>query len=285
MQPGWNEKQLLTAITPLTAKDLEQFRSRFLSHLHLEAMIVGNMTEAEAKQNLKRVTATLKPTLTEHQVPRLTEMSLEGKNLTHKPELSHNDNAWLKYYQPAETDGAESYPSQARWMLLAHILQSPYYHEMRTQQQLGYVVFASYHPTLKVPGLSLLVQSPSHTPEQIQSLSDKFMGNFTQGFADISEQEFTEQKAGLLANILDSDDRLQERAQRLWREMALDEINFDRREQLAEAVKALQVEDLRQLLNEIADQKTGVLTVQYLSGSTTFTEADTLRSGLKVVQR
>lgn len=285
MQPGWNEKQLLAAIEPLTAKDLEQFRSRFLSQLHLEAMIVGNMTETEAKQNLKLVTATLKPTLTENQVPRLQEMSLEGKSLTHKPELSHNDNAWLKYYQPAETDGAESYPSQARWMLLAHILQSPYYHEMRTQQQLGYVVFASYHPTLKVPGLSLLVQSPSHTPEQIQSLSDAFMGNFTQNFAAISEQEFTEQKAGLLANILDSDDRLQERAQRLWREMALDEISFDRREQLAEAVKALQVEDLRQLLNEIADQKTGVLTVQYQSGSKTFTEANTLRSGLKVVQR
>lgn len=285
MQPGWNEKQLLAAIEPLTAQDLEQFRSRFLSELHLEAMIVGNMTEAEAKQNLQLVTATLKPVLTEQQVPRLTEMSLEGKNLQHQPELSHNDNAWLKYYQPATSDGADSYASQARWMLLAHILQSPYYHEMRTQQQLGYVVFASYHPTLKVPGLSLLVQSPSHTPEQIQSLSDGFMANFTQAFADISEQEFTEQKAGLLAKILDSDDRLRERAQRLWREMAMDKTHFDRRERLAEAVKSLTTDDLRQLLQKIADDKTGVLTVQYQSGSKTFTNAEKLRASLKAVKR
>lgn len=283
MQPSWNEKQLLSAIEPLTAKDLQMFRTRFLSQLHLEAMIVGNMTKDEAQQSLNLVSETLKPTLAEHQIPQLSEMSLEGQSLKHTPELNHNDNAWLKYYQPANTATADSYPSQASWMLLAHILQSPYYHEMRTQQQLGYVVFASYHPILKVPGLSLLVQSPSHTPEQIESLSDSFMHQFSKDFADISEQEFAEQKAGLLANILDSDDRLQERAQRLWREMAQDETNFDRRERLAEAVKKLQIGDILQLLHNITEQNKSNLTIQYQSGGENFTSADQLRSQLKVI--
>ena len=285
MQPGWSEKQLLSAIAPLTAEDLKQFRSRFLNQLHLEAMIVGNITETEARNSLKRVTDSLQPALTEDQVPRLTELSLKGDAVQHTPALNHNDNAWLKYYQPADADNATDYASQARWMLLAHILQSPYYHEMRTQQQLGYVVFTSYHPTLKVPGMSLLVQSPGHTPEQIQSLSDAFMTQFSSGFAAISDQEFTEQKAGLLAKILDSDDRLQARAQRLWREMAMDETHFERRERLADAVKNLQAKDLHQLLQEITEGKTGTLTVQYQPGTTRFTEAETLRTGLTPVKR
>ncbi|MDX1396941.1 MAG: insulinase family protein [Oceanospirillum sp.] len=286
MQPGWNEEQLLAVIEPLKVQDLEAFRQRFLSQLHLEGMIVGNFTEAEARANLEKVSEILQPQLTEAEVPRLQEMNLGSKKLQHTPALQHNDNAWLKYYQ-ADTaqSGAAPYKEQARWMLLAHILQSPYYHEMRTQRQLGYVVFASYHPTLKIPGLSLLVQSPERTPDEIRELSDAFMSTFSDRFTSISEQEFTEQKAGLLANILDSDDRLQARVQRLWREMAMDETHFERRERLAEAVRNLTAEELRQLLQQLSEDQTGILTVQYQSGSTTFTDAETLRAELTPVSR
>ncbi|WP_417599191.1 insulinase family protein [Oceanospirillum sp.] len=283
MRPAWNEEQFLTAIEPLTTKDLEDFREVFLSQLHLEGMIIGNMTKAEATSSLKSVMDTLEPTLTESEIPKLQGLSLEGQKVTHTPALNHNDNAWLKYYQPTHPSDAQGYKEQARWMLLAHILQSPYYHEMRTQRQLGYIVFASYHPTLKTPGLSLLVQSPEHTPDEIRELSDAFMHHFSDSFMNISEQEFTEQKAGLLANILDSDDRLQARTQRLWREMAMDETHFERREHLADAVKTLQADDMRQLLQKISTDQTGVLTVQYQSGSQTFTDAEKLRSGLKAV--
>ncbi len=283
MQPAWNEEQLLAAIEPLTANDLDDFREVFLSQLHLEGMVAGNMTKAEAISSLKAVMETLEPTLTKSEIPELKGLSLEGQKITHTPALTHNDNAWLKYYQPTHPSDAQGYKEQARWMLLAHILQSPYYHEMRTQRQLGYIVFASYHPTLKTPGLSLLVQSPEHTPDEIRELSDAFMRHFSDSFMGISEQEFTEQKAGLLANILDSDDRLQARTQRLWREMAMDETHFERRERLADAVKTLQADDLRQLLQKISADQTGVLTVQYQSGSQTFTDAEKLRSGLKAV--
>ncbi|OOV85891.1 insulinase family protein [Oceanospirillum linum] len=283
MQPVWNEEQLLAAIKPLTAKDLNDFREVFLSQLHLEGMVTGNMTKNEAASSLKSVMDTLEPALTKSEIPKLQGLSLEGQKVTHTPALSHNDNAWLKYYQPARPSDAQEYKEQARWMLLAHILQSPYYHEMRTQRQLGYIVFASYHPTLKTPGLSLLVQSPEHTPDEIRELSDAFMRHFSDSFMSISEQEFTEQKAGLLGNILDSDDRLQARTQRLWREMAMDETHFERRERLADAVKTLQIDDLRQLLRKISVDQTGVLTVQYQSGSQTFTDAEKLRSGLKAI--
>lgn len=282
LQPHFSEAQLLSAIEPLNAEDLNAFRQRFLSQLHLEAMLVGNLTRQEADNSLQIVTEFLKPGLSADEVRKLQPLSLDGQKLTHKPDLEHNDNAWLKYYQP--TDTVADYPQQARWMLLAHILQSPYYHEMRTRQQLGYVVFASYHPTLKLPGLSLLVQSPGHTPNEIQALSDRFIDRFSADFADIDEQEFTEQKAGLLAKILDSDDRLQARAQRLWREMALDETHFERRERLAAAVKALQPKDLQQLIQQLADETTGVLTVQYQSGNSDFTKAEALRSELNPVR-
>lgn len=303
MQPNWSEKALLAEIESLEPADLEAFRSRFLAKLHIQSMIIGNITQQEAEATLAEVFAALEPSLTESQVPRVKALSLKGKKLTHRPALEHNDNAWLSYYQAEsrhgdspeqdalnqendhqQNDQSQGYQQQASWMLLAHILQSPYYHEMRTQQQLGYVVFASYYPTLKTPGLSLLIQSPSHKPEDIAERSNIFLKAFAAEFAQMNEQEFTEQQAGLLAKILDSDDRLQARAQRLWREMAQDETHFERRTRLANAVKGLKQSDIAVLLSKIANGKTGQLTIEYQPGTSVFTQANQLKAKLPVIE-
>ncbi|OOV85075.1 hypothetical protein BTA35_0216965, partial [Oceanospirillum linum] len=118
---------------------------------------------------------------------------------------------------------------------------------MRTQQQLGYIVFASYHPVLNMPGLSLLVQSPTHSPEDIQQRSQRFLESFAEKLHTMPSTTWEEPKAGLIGNLLEKDDNLQSRTQRFWREMALEYTNFDRAAQLARAVQTLELSTIVQL--------------------------------------
>ncbi len=277
MAPDWHEKELLAAIDDVTLEQLEAFRSEFLQQLYIESMIVGNLTQEEAERNLQQVKDQLKPRLNKDQVPGFTILSLTDHALQHQPEIEHNDNAYLHYFQGRDN----SIEEQARWMLMAQLLQSPYYHEMRTQQQLGYIVFASFHPMLKTPGLSLLVQSPSHTPEDIAQRSEAFLTNFAQQLTQMPEQEFEQQKAGLLANLLEKDDHLQARTQRFWRDMALEYTDFNRRELLAQVVQSLSQQEIAELFqNQLVDNPDRQLTVSYKSGEKTFTQANELAKQL-----
>jgi len=277
MTPDWNEKQLLSAIEPLTLADLEAFRTQFLSQIYIDSMIIGNMTQEEALNSFNTVTSTLKPTLTKQDVPGIRVHALTENLLQHQPEIEHNDNAVVHYYQGQST----SIKEQSLWMLAARLLEAPYYHEMRTQQQLGYIVFASFHPMMKLPGLSLIVQSPGHTPEDITQRSNTFIQTFSQQLPDIPAQEFEQQKAGLIANLLEKDDHLKARSQGYWRDMALEYTGFDRREQLATAVKQLSLQDISQLFNEeITGNNSRQLIVSYQSGSTRFSDSGSLKAEL-----
>ncbi|MBB1487204.1 insulinase family protein [Oceanospirillum sediminis] len=282
MTPDWNEKQLLSAIEPLTLKDLEAFRSQFLSQIYIDSMIIGNMTQEEALNSFNTVISTLKPTLTKQDVPGIRVHALTENLLQHQPEIEHNDNAVVHYYQGQSA----SIKDQALWMLAARLLEAPYYHEMRTQQQLGYIVFASYHPMMKLPGLSLIVQSPGHTPEDITQRSNTFIQTFSQQLPDMPDREFEQQKAGLIANLLEKDDHLKARSQGYWRDMALEYTGFDRRQQLATAVEQLSLQDISQLFNkEINGNQSRQLIVSYQSGSTRFSDSGTLKARLPAVDQ
>jgi secreted Zn-dependent insulinase-like peptidase len=280
MSPDWHEKQLLAAIEDVTLPQLETFRKQFLAQLYIDSMAVGNLTQAEAHTNLRKVKQHLKPTLNREDVPGFTVLSLEQQKLQHQPEIEHNDNAYLNYYQGVDN----SIKEQANWMLIAQLLQSPYYHEMRTEQQLGYIVFASFHPMLKTPGLSLIVQSPSHTSEDIGQRSDTFLQEFAKQLTQMSENEFNQQKAGLLANLLEKDDHLQARSQRYWRDMALEYTDFNRRELLAQAVQAISLKEISTLFQQaIVEGKNGQLTVSYNSSNERFSSASELAAKLSPI--
>lgn len=281
MSPDWTEKQLLDAIELLTPDDLDAFRARFLSQLYIDSMVTGNLTREEALNSFNLVVGTLNPVLTKAQIPDPVLHQLHQTPLVHKPEIEHNDNALVHYFQGS----SESTEEQAKWMLAAQLLQAPYYHEMRTQQQLGYIVFASYHPMMKLPGMSLTIQSPGHLPDDIARRSQTFLKDFIDNLPDMPDEEFEQQKSGLIANLLEKDDHLQARAQRYWRDMAMEYTHFDRREQLAQAVQALTKEQSVQLFRTfITGEASRQLIISYESGQTAFTHAETLRASLPSIQ-
>ena len=79
---------------------------------------------------------------------------------------------------------------RARFALLAQILSAPFYTELRTRQQLGYVVFASGMSPMEVPGVNLVIQSPGTPAAELQSRIERFVDDHAAAIEGMSDEAF-----------------------------------------------------------------------------------------------
>jgi secreted Zn-dependent insulinase-like peptidase len=119
-------------------------------------------------------------------------------------------------------------------------MKSGFFQQLRTEQQLGYVVSAFAWPQRDVPGLVMLVQSPVADAPAILESMDTFMRGVS---GDLDEDQFARHRAALLSEIRRPDKNMWERAEFYWQSIAKKRWEFDGREALASAVEALNLSD------------------------------------------
>ncbi|GAB2781309.1 insulinase family protein [Halomonas shantousis] len=242
IRPQWPNQALLEAIEPLNAADVRAYRERFLRQLHVQAMAVGNLDAELARREGLNVANALAPDLSEAAIPELVPLKVPESPPELHPQTGRNEYAVLRYLQGPD----RSLAAQARLAVIGQLIDAPFYTQLRTEEQLGYVVRAGYQPLLDAPGLNLLVQSPDTSSEVIQSRLDAFLKGFDQRIAALDEERLAPYRQAVHDRLLERDQSLGGLTDRLWQTLAYDDITFDRRERLAEQVASLQVEDIRQ---------------------------------------
>lgn len=92
---------------------------------------------------------------------------------------------------------------------MRQIIKAPFFHSLRTEQQLGYIVAAVDSTFQRVPGMALLVQSPVADSRQLIVAIDEFLVEFEQQIAELSDSEFEQHRSGLLAILQEKPKTLQ----------------------------------------------------------------------------
>ncbi len=244
LKPYWSEEQRIAALEPLTAADLQDFIPELLERIFIVGLSHGNLTRRESLGLGQVLEEKLLKTATPAVVPRGRLVKLNGAApYIRQLPVDHNDSASVFYFQGED----RSYANRARFRLLAQILKAPFYQDLRTEKQLGYVVMSSAMPLMEVPGIIFIVQSPGSDPIALEKYIEQFLLNYADTLAAMSEEEFARHKAGLLTRILERDKQLQERSNRYWLEIDIENENFDTREQLAAAVKQIDKQDLERV--------------------------------------
>ncbi|SDJ21576.1 insulinase family protein [Billgrantia gudaonensis] len=242
LRPSWTNQALLEASREIELEDLQAFRDDFLSELRLEAMAVGNLDADLAQRLGSRVAETLTPNLDSEAIPELTPLRATSDLPDLHPHSSRQESLVLSYLQGED----RSLESQAHLAMIGQLINTPFYHRLRTQQQLGYVVNASYTPLLDAPGISLLVQSPDTPSETIAEHVQAFIDDFGDQLAALDEGQLATHRQAVHDELLKRDTSLSGRADRLWRSLAYGDTDFDRRERLAERVLTVSPEALRE---------------------------------------
>ncbi|MEZ5501533.1 MAG: insulinase family protein [Halioglobus sp.] len=200
----WGEQALIAALEKTSQAELEQYIRRFWSGVSAEVLIYGNYDATEVQQ----LSAMLDGVVSSEPAPPMPDRKIlklaAGESIQYPVDVPHDDSVVAWYLQGA----GDSWPDRAATALTSQIMSSGFFQELRTQQQLGYVVGVYDFPKAEVPGLVMLVQSPVADASAVATAMQDFMLQVEPG---LDEAQFARHKESLVSDILRPDKNLNER--------------------------------------------------------------------------
>lgn len=242
--PSFSEETLLAALQEVKAQDVIDYADNLGKQLAVESLVHGSISSATALELSDLVAKYYPATEPLLGLTKVIKAPLGKfqKNLA----LNHQDNAFLLYVQGLENSDY----NRARFALLGQIIGTPYYQRLRTEEQLGYVVFATQMPLQTVPSLAFIVQAPTATPEEIMASSQAFFKTFEQQLAGISEAEFLSFKQGLITVLQEKPKNMAEKFAKFWRDIEIKRDSFDTNQAIAHEVLKLTLNDIQTLYKD-----------------------------------
>jgi len=241
-EPSWSEEQLLAAIGDISADDVRQFVPKLLGEVHVVALTHGNVDRdgALALANIveQNFVAPAKPV----SVPsgRVVKLA-SGDSYARDVDNTQDDSAVAIYYQGPD----KQFSSRARVALLVNMMGPAFFEALRTEKELGYIVFASNMSILERPGIAFVVQSPIADPGALLRHVESFLDEYSAKIAELDQATFEQHRTALLNNLLEADSQLDDRTQRYWNEIDREHYAFDLREKFAAAIKEVSLTELQ----------------------------------------
>ena len=241
LAPEWPADALLAALDEVGPEDLRDFVARLFAQGHVVALAHGNLTAESAKELGGVLEDELLASMETVAVPPGRVARLDpGARFAHWLESGHEDHAVVLYRQGAR----RSVRARATLALIAQTAGNRFFHELRTERKIGYVVFASPLTLRGAPGLALVVQSDTSPPEVLKREVDAFLTRFDAVLAGMSDEDFERHRRAVESAFDEAETRLDERTGRYWTEIQRERYGFDSRERLLRAVRALTREEL-----------------------------------------
>jgi insulysin len=230
---NWPPATLVDAVDSVTPASLAAWRAERLARFGALVLLHGNVDAAQAEAVSRSVESHVK--LVPLPPNGDTVARLPADDFTFRLEIDNDDAAMTMYLQGAD----ESFQERALFGLMGQMLRTPYFNDLRTEQQLGYAVFVTPSVLRRTPGLAFVVQSPVAGAKALVQATEKFLNDYRAVLADMPAAEFNDYKQGLIGRLLESDKNLGERSMRYWSDLDLGYTSFDSRIQIAAAVEAI----------------------------------------------
>ncbi len=231
----WPLSERLQVLESLTADDVRDYISRFWKRLRLRILVHGNFTAVESRQLGQRLQGLLlQGTEVAEPLPRRVVKLPAGREYLLRKQLDHDDSV-LAFYLQAGADGLRE---QAAIALFNQLVRTPFFNQLRTEQQLGYIVNASPLPLARVAGELFIIQSPRFPVAILTQRVESFLQGFEQYLVSLSDDDFARQRAALLTRLEEKDTRLSQRSYRYAHDLQLGYLTFDHRQRLLAAVRA-----------------------------------------------
>jgi secreted Zn-dependent insulinase-like peptidase len=164
-----------------------------------------------------------------------------GDNYARNVDNTQDDSAVAIYYQGPD----KQFSSRARVALLVNMIGPAFFEALRTEKELGYIVFASSMSILERPGIAFVVQSPIADPGALVRHVESFLDEYGEKIAELDQATFEQHRTALLNNLLEADSTLDERTRRYWNELDREHYAFDLRKNLAAAIKEVSLADFK----------------------------------------
>lgn len=254
-EPHWSIKDQLECLRDdsVSIEAMHVYSQQLLSKAYMTALVYGNISEDVAIDIVRSVQHTLdfKP-LPDDQRPqrRVVKPPLGGRVFSRQahPNLNDKNSAIEVYYQ---TEPLGNFPEDVKVDLLASILEDPVFHELRTKQQLGYIVHEGLFYRDSVGGVYFRIQSTVACPDELLRRIDEFLIDVRKGLLEtMSDEKFQTYVKALVARRSEPDKTLSSRASRFWGELGTGYMQYDRAEKEIEALHSVTKDEVVQVFDD-----------------------------------
>lgn len=247
--PQYSTEEKLAALDRIDLAAVEAFIPTLLQESDIRMMTHGNLTSDEAISMARIVENSFIPDQEDSpEVPMPVVKLTPHRPLTQTLDISHNDSAVSVYFQGDST----AVKAHAQYNLLNEIVSSPFYTRLRTEKQLGYIVFGTPLVLGKAPGMAFTVQSPVAEPQLLQHHISDFVSSIGETLDTLTPQQLERFKRSVIARVMKKDKNLSARSNRFWKDIDEEALEFDSHEELANAVADLSLEDLKDCYRQLA---------------------------------
>ncbi|XP_056847998.1 nardilysin-like isoform X2 [Raphanus sativus] len=147
------------------------------------------------------------------------------------------------YYQ-IEPEEAKSTRMKAVVDLFSEIIEEPLFNQLRTKEQLGYVVECGPRLTYRVHGFCFCVQSSKYGPVHLLGRIDNFIKDIEGMLEQLDEESFEDYRSGLIGKLLEKDPSLLSETNELWSQIVDKRYVFDYSQKEAEELRSIEKKDV-----------------------------------------
>jgi secreted Zn-dependent insulinase-like peptidase len=240
----WGEEPVIAALRGMQVEDLNAYVVNFWGSANAEAMIYGNYSPDSVQALARKLDLVLPDGVAPDLQPLKVLKIAEGESLLYPVQVEHDDAVLAWYLQGA----GNSWKDRAATALTVQIMKSGFFQQLRTEQQLGYIVSTFAWPQLDVPGLVMLIQSPTADAAALSDAMNAFLGDVPLA---VDEEQFQRHRDALINEVLRPHKNLWEQAEFYWQSIAKKQYEFNGRQTMANAIKSLNREQWQAYFEEV----------------------------------
>ena len=247
-RPAYTREELERELSSITLEEVRAFAARLYQRTYVEGVVVGNLSPEGARDAIAAASAGLGGT----PLPPGRRMR-ERVNRVPAGDWYYGEQLPVgnSYVGMAFDAGPRAPAARGALLVIQRMLNTSFYNDMRTQQQLGYIVYGGLSERERIMSLIMIVQSGAYGPDVLQSRMDGFVPRFVRDYRAIPDEQFETLRRAVIEAKLEREKDIGEVADRLfWTAFKYDE-QWDYMSTDIEAVERLTQADTVRILERV----------------------------------
>ncbi|RLL97604.1 hypothetical protein CFD26_106184 [Aspergillus turcosus] len=252
----WINEQYAAELEHIEAGDISNFFPQLLRQNHIEVLAHGNLYKEDALKMTDLVESILqsRPLPQSQWHVRRNIIIPPGSNYVYERTLRDpaNINHCIEYYVyvGSITDDV----LRAKLLLFAQMTDEPAFDQLRSKEQLGYVVWSGARYSATTIGYRVIIQS-ERTAEYLESRIDNFLIQTGEALENMSEKDFEGHKRSVINKRLEKLKNLSSETSRFWSHIGSEYFDFLQNESDAANVRALTKADIVDFYKQLIDPR------------------------------
>lgn len=214
---GFVVEELEAELPFITPDAVRVFQKEMLSQMHMEVLAHGNIYKEDALKLTDMIEAALKPRPVPKPQWRIRRGLIlpPGSNYVWKKKLKDpaNVNHCIQYF--LHVGERADYNVRAKVLLLDQILHEPCFNQLRTKEQLGYIVYSGTWTSITQYGFYFVIQSEKTAP-YLETRIEEFLKTAANLLEEMSEEDFESNKRSIIDKRLERLKYMEQESNRHW---------------------------------------------------------------------